>query len=76
VGDVERRLENIEKTMADVREDVAKIKTTVNLLVAGKIKQNGNKTPDWTGKVATGAVEIARLAIAALVGFFVGRGGS
>ncbi len=79
VRELSEKLSEIQRGLNKLGNQVSGIQTTVDLLVEGKINTNTSAKPkeadNSISKIAMAAMEIARMAIAALTGYIAGRGG-
>jgi hypothetical protein len=72
----------LKNMVRDMQHDVKKIdrqvssmQNTVDLLIEGKIKTS-TQSSDGMTKVTLAVIELTRMAIAGVIGFFAGRGGN
>lgn len=79
VREIKEQLGGMQKELTNLNREVSSLTSTVNLLVEGKIKMSEsdckNNNDSTMAKVTMAAMEITRLAVAALTGYFAGRGG-
>jgi len=61
-------VKEIREDVGEIKEKQASIDTTLGLLVEGKLRFNGKTNGDKNDKVALAALEIAKIAVAALAG--------